>query len=107
MNRKRTAAVLGAAVAASLTAVPAADARTRTVRIQGLDFSPATISIKRGDTVVWRFLDRGIQHTVTSRRFRSSRLQSRGTHRVRFTRRGTFRYVCTVHGTMRGKVVVR
>ncbi len=110
MTRLRTTAVLAAAAAAAaaaFAAVPAADAGTRTVQIKGLAFTPAKVTVRRGDTVTWRFLDKGVQHDVTARGFKSSRLKSSGTHRVRFSRRGTFSYGCTVHGTMRGRVVVR
>lgn len=97
--------VLALALPSTLSA-----AGTRTVRLEDFKFQPSTLRIKKGDTVVWRFRD-GVPHDVTSegsRRFKSSKIKSTGTHRVRFTRAGTYRYICTVHPvTMKGKVVVR
>lgn len=107
MNRLRTSALLGTAAAIAFAAVPAAEAGNKTVTIKGLDYSPAKVTVKRGDTVTWRFADSGIKHDVRGKGFRSSALKSSGTHKVRFTKRGTFTYFCSVHGTMRGKVVVR
>jgi len=59
-----------------------------------------TVSVKRNDTVVWRF--RGDNpHNVTVRsgpvKFRSS-TRSSGTYRKKVTRRGTYRIYCSVHG---------
>ncbi|HYF27978.1 MAG TPA: plastocyanin/azurin family copper-binding protein [Baekduia sp.] len=105
MNRLRTSVLL-AAGAAALAAAPA-EAGNKTVVLKGLDFSPSTVTVKRGDTVTWVWRDGAIKHDVKGKGFKSSALKAKGTHKVRFTRKGTFRYVCSVHGTMVGKVVVR
>lgn len=90
--------------------VPAANAAARVVTAENIDFTPEKITIKRGSTVAWRFLD-STRHNVSSRgkrRFRSSRDMSRGTHRVRFSNAGRYRYMCTFHPlSMRGVVTVR
>jgi len=98
------------AVAASGSGSPDATASaTKSVTLKNIAFKPATVRIKRNDTVLWRWADGSIRHDVRSlgsRRFKSSRLKTSGTHRVRFSRRGTFRYDCSVHPNMKGKVVV-
>jgi len=93
-------------------AAPAADAaRTKTVTIEDVDFSPGTVRVSRGDRVRWVWRDGPYtQHNVRSRgsrRFEGSGTKTEGTHTVRFRRRGTYRYVCTVHMGMEAKVVVR
>jgi len=103
-------AVIAGTALALVAAAPAGAGSTRVVKLQDIDIKPSTVRIARNTTVVWRFLDDRVPHDVTSRgrpRFRSSATKSSGTHRVRFTRRGTYRYVCTIHPSMRGKVVVR
>lgn len=108
-----TTAVLAAMLAVGPPATgreSAAAAASRTVRIENIDFSPGRTTVRRGGTVLWRFLDGRTPHNVTSRgraRFRSSGTRQEGTHRVRFGRRGTYRYVCTIHLNMTGIVVVR
>jgi len=103
-------AVIAAAAVVLVTAAPAGAGSTRVVTLQDVDIAPSAVRIARGATVEWRFLDERAPHDVTSRgrpRFRSSVSKTGGTHRVRFTRRGTYRYACTIHPSMRGKVVVR
>lgn len=84
---------------------------TRVVEAKDFSFKPGGITVRKGTTVRWRFLD-STAHNVVSRgkhRFRSSGTKRRGgTHRVRFRRAGRYSYVCTFHRlTMEGVVVVR
>ena len=81
-------------------------AATRTVVIKNYAFSPAKLSIHRGDSVRWLFRDGTIVHNVIARRFRSSPALTSGSFTVRFTRRGTFAYTCTIHPWMTGSVAV-
>jgi plastocyanin len=116
----RIGAVVATAVVATFTtgpataggpaaAVPAATPAAKVVELKDFQVRPATVRIRRGAAVEWRFLDRPAPHNVTSRgkrRFRSSPSQQTGTYRVRFRRSGAYRYVCTIHPNMRGRVVV-
>lgn len=100
----------GSAGAPANANAPATTAAVKVVKLQDFEVRPATVRIRRGGTVEWRFLDRPSPHNVTSRgskRFRSSPSQQTGSYRVRFRRSGTYRYLCTIHPNMRGKVVVR
>jgi plastocyanin len=100
-------------IALSFLLVPAAGgdaASVRTVTVKDIDFSPTTITVRRGDSVRWVFADGSTSHNVIargSRRFAGSPVKSSGTHRVRFKKAGTYRYVCTLHFGMDGRVVVR
>ena len=97
-----------AAVGTTLLAVPAL-AATRTVSLRDNAFSPASLSVRRGDRVVFRWRGEN-PHNVRVRRgptrFRS-RIQSSGSYRVRLRRRGTYRLVCDVHPGMRMTLRVR
>lgn len=90
--------------------MPAGASSSHTVRIKDIDFQPRTITVRRGDSVRWVWLDGSTPHNVKSKgalRFRSSPTKTQGTYTVRFSRAGTYRYVCTIHFNMKGKVVVR
>ena len=88
----------------------AAAASRATVTIRNIDFHRRSVTIRRGGSVTWRFVDPQVSHNVTSRgtpRFRSSPTKLTGTYTVSFKRAGVYRYVCTIHANMHGRVVVR
>ena len=106
MKRILFLATLGAMFAA--TAIPA-PAATRGVSLRDNFFRPASLTVRKGDTV--RFRWRGNYfHNVTvtrgPRRFHS-RTKASGSYRKRMTRRGTYRLVCTLHSGMRMRLRVR
>ncbi len=107
---RRAATLTAAVIAATIAGAPAHAAPVRVVKLQNFEVRPASVQVKRGGIVEWRFLDGVSPHNVTSRgrrRFKSSPSQRSGSYRVRFRRSGTYRYVCTIHPSMRGRVVVR
>ncbi len=82
-------------------------ASTHSVVLRAIRFQPATLNIRRGDSVRWIWRDGRNEHNVAFRGFRS-RTQTSGSYTVRFNRSGSFNYVCTLHVAegMRGRVVV-
>ena len=82
-------------------------ASSHTVVLKAIRFHPGDLTIRRGDSVTWRWEDGGEEHNVTSHSFHS-RTMGHGSYTVRFTRSGTFSYRCTIHEAegMRGKIVV-
>jgi plastocyanin len=59
-----------------------------------------TVTVRKGDTVVWRFRGDAPHNVSVTRgpsKFRSS-TRSSGTYRKKVTRRGTYTIICTVHG---------
>jgi plastocyanin len=107
MRLRLTAAALTVALGAIPAAAVAAarDARTHSVQIRNLAFTPRTLSIHPGDTVRWVFDDGATAHNVTGAHFRST-TQKRGTFAVRFSHAGTFSYRCTIHPFMTARIVV-
>jgi plastocyanin len=102
--RKPIPLVAVAATAAAL-AIPAAThaATSRTIKVDDFAFSPASLSVRAGTTVTWRFQD-SVTHNVTVRRgpvkFHSKDIR-RGSYSRTITRRGTYKLVCSIHPAMR------
>jgi plastocyanin len=76
------------------------------VAMKNMKFSPATIEIKKGDTVEWKN-DDITPHTATSATFDSRSIASDAGWRHTFTQAGSFPYYCTFHPEMKGTVVVK
>jgi plastocyanin len=102
------AAAMGTAIPALATGSAGHSASGHTVTLSHIRYHPGTLAIKRGDTVTWLWQDKGHEHNVTGKGFRS-RTMTKGSFSVRFTRAGTFNYHCTIHVAegMRGTILVR
>ena len=81
---------------------------THYIDIQGYAFSPSSITINVGDTIVWTNYD-SASHTVTSNDglFDSGGISTGNTFSFTFTSAGTFNYYCTPHPGMTGSVTVQ
>ena len=78
------------------------------VFIQGMAFSPATLTVAAGTTVKWTNKD-GYAHTVTSDTaglFNSGNISSGGTYSFTFLTAGTYSYHCSIHLSMTAKIIV-
>jgi plastocyanin len=77
------------------------------VRIKGMTFEPASITVKPGTTVTWIQED-GAPHTVTgtSGKLRSDTLTGGQRFSHTFEEAGSFDYACNFHPMMKGRVVV-
>jgi plastocyanin len=78
-----------------------------TVTMGDTKFSPATVRIRRGETVTWRNSN-AMVHTVTGAGFDSGNMASGATFSRTFDRPGTYNYHCKPHQAagMVGTVVV-
>ena len=77
------------------------------VAMKNMKFSPATIEIKKGDTVEWTNEDI-TPHTATSTPFfDSGSIASDQSWRHTFTEPGDFPYACTFHPDMKADVIVK
>jgi len=86
-----------------------ADAPKNLVTIKDRKFTPATLTIKAGDTVTWVNKD-DHDHTVEAEAeedgFKSGNLGSGDTFKHKFTKAGKFKYACSYHPRMKGTIVV-
>lgn len=69
-------------------------------------FSPTSLSIAIGTTVVWKN-NTGAPHTVTGSTFGSGAISPGGTFSFKFAQAGTFAYHCMFHPYMVALVAVR
>lgn len=78
------------------------------VTIQGMAFSPQTLTVPVNTTVKWTNND-GISHTVTSDTalFDSGTISSGDTYSFKFTSTGTFNYHCKIHPGMTATIIVQ
>jgi plastocyanin len=96
-------------ISGGLLALPlVAFAATSAVNIQGSMFSPATVTVRVGDTVTWTNRD-AFSHTATSHTgtFDTGVIAAGASRSVTFTNAGTFGYHCAIHSFMQGTVVVQ
>jgi plastocyanin len=87
---------------------PAPTGAPVSVKIAQLAFSPASVNVPVGGTVIWTNSD-PVGHTVTSMGrgpLGSATVNAGGTYSYTFTTAGTYMYYCAVHPDMMGTVVV-
>ena len=98
------------AVALALLALPLwAAAETHVVTMEGMGFSPATLTVRPGDKVVWRNRD-VVPHTATAEGSFHSGLVAPGkswTWTARARASGSLDYVCVYHPGMKARLVVQ
>ncbi len=93
-----------------MTTPGAAGTSTVSIEVNNMKFSPASVTIKVGDTVVWKFDDKyphEVQGIGDSALGINSPIFNKGEWSHVFTIPGTYRYMCTLHPDMRGTVVVQ
>lgn len=102
--------LLSAAIlcAAGYGANALADPKTHTAVIEAMQFSPQVLEVSAGDTVVWLNKD-AFPHdaTANNRSFRSPAIAPNGSWKFKAVKKGTFSYICTLHPTMKAKLVVK
>ena len=95
--------IAGVAAAAAAFAIPSSSqAAARTVTVDNFAFSPASLSVRAGTTVTWKFKD-STKHNVTvtrgPARFHSKNIRH-GSYSHTLKRRGTYKLVCSIHPDM-------
>lgn len=78
------------------------------VEIEAMQFTPADLVVKAGDTVIWKNKD-PFPHTVTAlgKQFNSKDIAVGASWKMVAARRGAFDYLCTRHRTMKATLTVR
>lgn len=85
----------------------AAGTATHTVTIEGMKFVPDTLTVKKGDRVVWKNQD-VVPHTATAKGGFDSRSIAAGRSWSHVARKpGRHDYVCTFHPGMKATLVVQ
>jgi plastocyanin len=91
---------------ADSAAIAADKAATRTVVIDGLKYEPETLTVKRGETVVWVNKD-PFPHTVTAKgAFDSHDIAAGKSWKYTARKAGEYPYICTLHPNMKGTLKV-
>jgi len=92
---------------ALLQPLAVAAAATHTVAIDSTSFAPATLTVKRGDRVVWKNAD-PFPHTATAsnKAFDSKAIAAGASWSWVAAKPGRFDYVCTFHPNMKATLVV-
>ena len=99
----QSVAVSGAGPAAAASAGKPA---THHVVIDGLKNEPETLTVKRGDTVIWTNKD-PFPHTVTAPgKFDSHDIPAGGSWKYVARVAGDYAYICTLHSNMKGTLRV-
>jgi plastocyanin len=92
---------------ALLAACGASAAETHVVTIEDMKFSPAVLTVRRGDTVVWKNKDI-TPHTATAAgRFDSRYIAGGQSWSWKADHAGRIDYVCIYHLGMKAAVVVQ
>jgi plastocyanin len=107
MTRRLTLAAMVLGPVVALFASAADSSNTVTVTIAQMQFTPAEVHVKVGDTVVWTNND-DRDHTVIAAdgSFSSGNISSGQSFSHKFTAVGNFGYGCKYHPRMKGMVVV-
>jgi plastocyanin len=80
---------------------------THEVSIEAVSFVPATLTVNRGDSIVWMNRD-PFPHTATADGgFDSRALAPDASWTLVAAVAGEIHYVCTLHPTMKGTIVVK
>jgi len=83
-------------------------AEANTIVLKDFHFSPMSLTVPAGATVMWKNLD-GEPHTVVSDAglFRSGGLDQDDSFTFKFDKPGTYRFICSIHPSMMGTIIVK
>lgn len=85
-----------------------APAAKNSVQISNFSFSPATLTVKVGDTVTWTNQDSmGHSATADDNSFDTGILDQGKSGTITFSKAGTYTYHCAVHPSMHGTIIVQ
>ncbi len=78
-----------------------------TVMINHFIFEPEELTVEVGTTVTWEHND-NVAHTIVSPNLFESETLDRGDNfTFKFTTPGEFSYYCSIHPSMKGKIIVK
>lgn len=93
---------------AQQTPSPTANQSAGAVTIQNFAFSPASLTINKGEAVTWTNED-SAPHQIASDNniFQGSPINKGQTYSFTFSDTGEFSYHCAIHPSMKGKIIVK
>jgi plastocyanin len=99
---------LGAACAFTLGAHGQTAPKVHVVVIEAMRYSPQTLEVNAGDTVIWKNKD-PFPHTATATNgsFDSREIGADRSWKFKASGKGSVPYVCTLHPTMKAELVVK
>jgi plastocyanin len=81
------------------------------IEVKNMAYTPASVTIEKGQTVQWHFDDSGLPHDVAGTDTAAGKLKSalmtEGIYSHTFDEVGNFTYHCTPHPMMVGSVTVQ
>ena len=83
-----------------------ASPKTYNITLQNFSFNPSELNIKKGDTVTWTNQD-SAPHTILANSFQSNTLSKGQNFSFTFNASGAFEYICSIHPSMKGKIIVQ
>lgn len=81
-------------------------AKTYTINIANFAFSPASITINAGDTIIWTNHD-SVPHQIAGNGFGSNPISNGQSYGFKFNSAGTYNYHCAIHPSMTGVIIVK
>ena len=86
----------------------ASEPKTHTVTIENMQFTPATLTVARGERIVWVNKDL-FPHTATAAdgAFDSKAIAAAASWSFVAAKPGAYAYGCTFHPTMKARLTVR
>lgn len=88
--------------------IPTLSAEEKEVIVENFTFKPKEVVVSAGEKVTWIQKDRA-PHTATANNgsFDSGRLTKGDKFTHTFSKKGIYDYLCTIHPSMRGKIIVK
>lgn len=80
--------------------------KTYNITIENFSFNPAETNIKNGDTVIWTNQD-SMAHRISGEGFNSDVLSKGQSFSFAPSTTGTINYICSIHPSMKGKIIVQ
>lgn len=81
-------------------------AKTYNISIANFAFSPASLNINKGDTVVWTNND-SVPHQISGNSLNGQVMNKGQTYSFTFNDTGTFNYHCAIHPSMTASITVQ
>lgn len=76
------------------------------ISIQNFKFNPDSLTINKGDTVIWTNQD-AMPHKISGSGFVSNNLSNGQSYSFTFKDAGNYEYICSIHPSMKGKIIVK